>query len=262
MRASIHFLGKPYPDEVEVDATHFQIFINDKCYPLDQQTLAAPVSGTIYGTMFNYKGTLAALGETVYHEPYKSPPIAPVLYIKPINTVIGYGMPIPLPSGVVELETGAALGVVIGQTATCINENNAMEYVAGYTVVNDISIPHASYYRPAIKQKARDGFCPVGPWVVPRDAIANPASLSLHVYINDELRQEDSTRNLVRSIPRLLTEITEFMTLYPGDLLITGFPNGAPLVKAGDRIRIEIEQVGKLENTVVPEDILMLGGTL
>lgn len=129
-------------------------------------------------------------------------------------------------------------------------------------VVNDIGIPHDSYYRPAVKLKARDGFCPVGPWVMERDAVANPDSLCLRVYINNELRQENSTVNLVRSVSRLISEVTDFMTLNAGDVLLTGVPEGAPLAKAGDRIRIEIEHVGRLENTVVPEDEWIPGGTL
>mgnify|MGYP001363653108 CR=1 FL=1 len=262
MRASVRLRGKPCVDEVEVDTTNFQFVLHGKRYQTDRLMLESPVSGTVYGTLLNYKGALAALGDAVHAEPYRFPPVAPVLYIKPVNTIIGHGMPIPLPNGIAELEVGASLGVVISRTATRVTEQRALEYVAGYTVVNDVCIPHSSYYRPAVKQRARDGFCPIGPWVIERDAVPHPDCLRLRVYINDELRQENSTANWVRSVSRLIADVTEFMTLNAGDVLLTGVPEGAPRTKAGDRIRIEIEQVGKLENTVVPEDEWIPGGTL
>ncbi|WP_203363006.1 fumarylacetoacetate hydrolase family protein [Bacillus sp. REN10] len=211
-------------------------------------------TGTIYGTALNYKGALVALGEAVNGAPYNSPPKAPVLYIKPANTLNEHGKPIPLPKGVLELEVGACLGVVMNRTTTKVSEEEALQFVEGYIVVNDVSIPHESLYRPAIKQKARDGFCPISSQMIQQEAVTNPDSLGVRVWINGELRQENTTANLVRSISRLLADVTEFMTLYSGDILLVGVPEQPPLAKAGDRIRIEIDEVGFLENTVVPEE--------
>ncbi|UZJ80994.1 fumarylacetoacetate hydrolase family protein [Fictibacillus sp. KU28468] len=221
-----------------------------------------PVPGTVYGTLLNYKGAMAALGDAVNEAPYTEAPKGPILYIKPVNTINGHGSAIPLPEDVEELEIGAALGVVIGSTATRVSMDEALDYVAGYTVVNDVSVPHESVYRPAIKQKARDGFCPVGPWVIERDAVANPDSLSVKVWINGELKQENTTANLVRSVSRLIADVTEFMTLNAGDVLMVGVPEKAPLAKARDAVRIEIEGVGSLENTIVPEHETVFGGAL
>jgi len=224
--------------------------------------LGVPLSdgATVYGTLLNYQGALAALGAAVREAPYGAPPEAPVLYIKPANTMIGHGMDIPLPEGVAELEIGAALGVVIGRTASRVSPQRALEHVLGYTVANDICIPHASLYRPAIRERARDGFCPIGPWVIERKAVRDPDALAVRVWINGELRQENTTRNLIRSVSTLIADVTEFMTLYAGDVLLVGTPENAPLAGAGDRVRIEAEGVGALENRVVPEQAWVEGG--
>ena len=119
--------------------------------------------------------------------------------------------------------------------------------------MNDVSVPHAAYYRPSIRFKARDGFCPLGPRVVPRDEVANPDSLQITVYVDGVLRQVSSTAELVRPVARLLADVTEFMTLAPGDVLTVGTAAPAPRVRAGQRVTIEIEHLGRLENPFVGE---------
>jgi 5-oxopent-3-ene-1,2,5-tricarboxylate decarboxylase/2-hydroxyhepta-2,4-diene-1,7-dioate isomerase len=249
-RAVIKFPGMLQLSEVAADAASGAFEWNGRRYETGSVVLDAPVSGTIYGTLLNYKGSLAALGEAMNAPPYQRPPEAPILYIKPANTVIGNMMAIPAPDGVKYLEAGAALGIVIGRAAFRVRQAQAMEYVAGYTIANDVSIPHSSYYRPAIKEKCRDGFCPVGPWIIGRGEVGNPDDLRVRVYVNGELKQENTTANLVRSVARLIEDVTSFMTLHAGDILLAGVPEGAPLVKQGDRVKIEIEGVGVLENIV------------
>lgn len=128
----------------------------------------------------------------------------------------------------------------------------ALDYVDGYAVVNDVSVPHDSFYRPAVRHKCRDGFCPIGP-LTPRAAVGNPDALAVRVYVNDVLMQENTTANLVRPIAQLLADVTEFMTLSPGDVLLAGTPEKPPRARVGDRVRIEIDQLGKLENNIVAE---------
>lgn len=252
MREMEHAVASPADNTLE---------LNGKRLHFDMLPWDVPVTGMVYGTLLNYKGALAALGDAVNQPPYNAPPKAPVLYIKPVNTHIGYGMPIPLSEDIEEIAIGAALGVVIGRTATRVSESAALDYVAGYTIVNDVSVPHDQVYRPAVKQLARDGFCPIGPWLIKPEAIQHPDSLGIRVYVNRELRQENTTANLIRPIPRLIAEITDFMTLYAGDVLLVGIPEHAPLAKAGDRVRVEIDGIGYLENPVVPEhQIVMAGG--
>ncbi len=212
------------------------------------------VPGAVYGVLLNYRGALAALGDSVNEPPYKAPPKAPVLYLKPANTWIGDGVPIPVPGDVEALQMGAALGVVIGRTACRVPAESALDCVAGYTVVNDVSVPHESFYRPSIRFKCRDGFCPISAAIVDRARVPDPDALRVRVFVDGTLRQENTTANLIRSTARLIADITEFMTLEPGDVLLTGVPENAPLARAGRRVAIEIDGVGRLENPLVAED--------
>jgi 5-oxopent-3-ene-1,2,5-tricarboxylate decarboxylase/2-hydroxyhepta-2,4-diene-1,7-dioate isomerase len=211
------------------------------------------LSGAVYGALLNHRTALQALGDAVNRPPYNGAPQAPVLYIKPRNTLAADGDPIALPPGVDELEVGASLGLVIGRPSSRLPESHALEYVAGYLIVNDVSVPHLPYYRPSIQFKARDGFCPLGPRVVPRAAIANPDALTIRVYIDGELKQATTTSQLVRPVARLLADVTEFMTLMPGDVLAVGVASPAPRIRAGQRAGIEIEGLGRLENPIVED---------
>lgn len=253
-KGKVKLQGKEYLLEAKLNIEEHTLELAGNKYAVSKLALATPVSGTVYGTLLNYKGALAALGEVVYAAPYQQAPQAPVLYIKPLNTLNAYGLSIPMPTDVSALEMGAALGVVIGRTATRVKEEEALTYIEGYTVVNDVSIPHEQVFRPAVSYKARDGFCPIGPWIIDRDAVENPDKLAIRVFVNGELRQENNTSNLIRSVARLMADVTEFMTLHAGDTLLVGVPEGTPLAQVGDYVRIEIEGVGRLENTIVPEE--------
>jgi 5-oxopent-3-ene-1,2,5-tricarboxylate decarboxylase/2-hydroxyhepta-2,4-diene-1,7-dioate isomerase len=210
-----------------------------------------PTHGTVYGTLLNHAETLAALGNAVNAAPYKAPPRAPVLYIKPRNTLVGHRQAVVVPDDAPELEIGATLGVVIGSTACRVGEAQALAFVAGYTVVNDLSIPHASYYRPSLRNKCRDGFCPIGPAVVARKLVPDPDSLTVTVAIDGKVAQRSRTDRLIRPVARLLADVTEFMTLYPGDVLMVGVAAGAPRARAGQRVEIFIGGVGRLETPLV-----------
>ncbi|MDX1806974.1 MAG: fumarylacetoacetate hydrolase family protein [Paenisporosarcina sp.] len=250
-------------DLISVDANTASntVVIDGNEFSTNDIQLDSPISGTVFGTLVNFKGVLEELGDTVNDKPYLSPPVAPVLYIKPANTFNRYGAGIPMPEGISKLEMGASLGIVIGKKAVAVNEELALNYIAGYTIVNDVSVPHDSIYRPAVQHKSRDGFCPIGPWVINRQAVENPDNLLIRVYINDELRQENSTTNLIRSVGRLLADVTEFMTLSPGDVLLVGVPEEAPQANVGDKVRIEIAGIGSLENIIVDEKAFTQRGT-
>ena len=210
-------------------------------------------TGTLFGVALNYQG-LVDLHLAQFHEaPYKQPPVKPVLFIKTPNTRNGHDQAVIYPAGIEHLQPGPALGVVIGKDASRVTEAQALDYVAGYTIVNEFSLPEDSYYRPAVKAKCRDGFCAIGPELIPRDQIKNPHDLSLKLLVNGELRQENSTANFVRSLPQLIAEITEFMTLHAGDVLITGTPEGRVDVLPGDRVEVQISGLGSLVNHIVAE---------
>ena len=211
------------------------------------------LSGRVYGALLNHRAALEALGDAVRQAPYKAPPRAPVLYIKPHNTLAAAGDAIAVPAEASELEIGATLGIVIGRTACKVGAADALGHVAGYVIVNDVSVPHASFYRPQVRCKARDGFCPIGPRVVARGDIADPDALAVRVEVDGELRQATSTAGMIRPVARLIADVTEFMTLAPGDVLLFGVAAAAPRARAGQRVAIEIEGLGRLENTLVAE---------
>jgi 5-oxopent-3-ene-1,2,5-tricarboxylate decarboxylase / 2-hydroxyhepta-2,4-diene-1,7-dioate isomerase len=209
------------------------------------------LSGVVYGALLNHRTALQALGDAMSQPPYGGAPRAPVLYVKPRNTLARSGEPVAVPPGVPELEVGASLGLVIGRTACRLSEASALEHLAGYLIVNDVTVPHLPYYRPSIRFKARDGFCPLGPRVAPRAAVADPDALTTRVYIDGELTHTATTSQLVRPVARLLADVTDFMTLAPGDVLAVGVASPAPRVRAGQQARIEIDGLGWLENPFV-----------
>jgi 5-oxopent-3-ene-1,2,5-tricarboxylate decarboxylase/2-hydroxyhepta-2,4-diene-1,7-dioate isomerase len=210
-------------------------------------------AGTLFGIALNYQGLLRSRLEEFQQPPYQKPPVKPVLFIKTSNTRNGHDQPVLFPAGVERLQPGPALGVVIGKDASRVSAADAMDYVAGYCIVNEFSLPEDSYYRPAVKAKCRDGFCPIGPELVPASQIANPNALGIRLLVNGELRQQNNTANWVRNIPQLIAELSEFMTLHKGDVLITGTPEGRVDVQPGDTVAVEIDGLGRLVNTVVAE---------
>ncbi len=206
------------------------------------------LSGTVYGALLNHRTALAALGEAVHSPPYHKPPKAPVLFIKPRNTLALTGDIVRIPSNTAAVEVAPCVGIVIGRTACRVSEAQSLEHVAGYLIVNDVSIPHPNYYRPSIRYKARDGFCPLGPSVTVRAEVANPDGLVIRTFIDGSLVQTAGTAELLRPMARLLAEVTEFMTLAPGDVLAVGAAAPAPRVRAGQTVAIEVEGLGRLCN--------------
>lgn len=248
-QALAHPRGEPLATEAPV--MHWQALAAAGC---GAPSFLPPTRGTVYGTLLNHRDALAAMGEQVNAAPYKAPPQAPILYIKPRNTVVGHRVPVVVPTDAPELEIGATLGIVIGRTASRLSETQALDFVAGYTVVNDISVPHASCYRPSMRFKCRDGFCPVGPAVVARALVPNPDALGISVAIDGETVQRSSTAGLIRPVARLIADVCEFMTLFPGDVLMVGVAAGAPRARAGQRVTITIHGVGQLESPLVAQE--------
>ena len=241
------------PLRINVDAAGVGTRAGGTASSIDTIDWDVPTHGTVIGTLLNYRGELEALGDAVHKPPHLLPPRAPVLYIKPANTWIAHGAPIPIPANLDAIAVGAALGIVIGRAATRVASARALEYVMGFTVVNDVHTPNPNLLQLAVRDRWRDGFCPIGPWVVERAAIANPDALAVRVRINGVERAVGTTANLVRSIATLIADVSEFMTLSAGDVLLAGVPEAAPTAMVGDRVRIEIDGIGALENELVGE---------
>ena len=246
---SLH--GKPAALAAQVDPARARLRLGASEYQKTDLSFEVPTSGAVYGTALNFRSALAALGDAVNAPPYQAPPRAPILYIKPRNTWVGHGAPVYLPAGQETVALGPTLGVVIGQPATRVSTAAALGHVAGYTIVNDLALPHNSYFRPAIQQQCRDGFCPIGPWVIEAAGIADPGALIIRAYINDKLCLTSSTAEMIRPLHQLIAEISAFMTLRRGDLLLVGLPANLPLARAGDHMAVEIEGIGRLENPLL-----------
>lgn len=200
--------------------------------------------GTVYGTLMNFRGELDALGPKMNEAPYKAPPRAPVLYVKPANTWSENGAAIRVPARVPEVEVGATIAMVM---------KSATE-IAGYVLMNDLSIPHESFFRPPVKYKCLDGFLGLGDRVRARNEAGDPAVFKLEVRINGELKQTVRFSQLVRPADQLLADVSEFMTLGPGDMLMLGCDVGRPRARVGDRIAISMPALGTLSNILVAED--------
>lgn len=213
------------------------------------------LSGRVYGALLNHRTALESIASAAAKPPYNGLPRAPVLFIKPRNTLALSGDPIEVPAGEEELETAAMLGLVIGSTACRVRESRAHEHIAGYVIVNDVSIPHSSYYRPSVRYKARDGFCPLGPKVAAAETVGDPDRLIIRTYLDGALMQTMSTSQLVRPTARLLADVTEFMTLAPGDVLAVGAAAPAPRARIAQTVAIEIDGIGRIENPLIAERV-------
>ena len=205
------------------------------------------LSGVVYGVLMNHRAALAALGDAVDRPPYKAAPKGVVLYVKPRNTLVSPGRPVQVEADAGTVEVGAALGIVVGRTACAIDERRAVEHIAGYVIVGDFSVAHASYFRPAIRLRARDASCVFGPKVVAASAVADPDGLGVRIFVEGRLVHEASTGGTVRGVARLLADVSDFMTLSPGDVLLAGVAPGAPCVGANAEVAIEIDGLGRLE---------------
>jgi len=146
--------------------------------------------------------------------------------------------------------------VVIGERCRNVSRERAYEVVGGYTVANDYVVREylENYYRPNLRAKNRDGLTPVGPWMVDRDDVRDPMDLRLQTTVNGEVVQQGSTRDMIFDIPYLIEYLTSIMTLGPGDLILTGTPQGVVYLNPGDVVVTEVEGVGELMNTLVSDD--------
>lgn len=191
-------------------------------------------------------------------EQNKKPPVKPLLFAKAPTCLIGTGDPIRLPPQEERTDAEAELMVVIGRRTCGIKPEEAASAILGYTVFNDVSGRDAQYGdRQWFRGKSFDTFGPCGPWVVLAAEIGDPHGLGIRAFWNDALMQGSTTGNLIHGVYDLVSYISRQMTLLPGDLIATGTPSGVGVfrdppvfLKAGDRVRIEIDRIGAIENPV------------
>ena len=220
--------------------------------------------GTVYGTLLNFQREHALWAPRMAEAPYKAAPKAPVLYVKTANTFAPYGAAVSVPG---EVWVSASLGLVVGdsdankalaqygQAQAAIKTKN-LPSIIGCVLLSDLSLPHESYYRPPIKFRNRDGFLVCAPAVAPLAAV-DLGALQIETCINGVPVQTQNLATLVRDAQTLLADVSEFMTLQPGDVLMLGtdcLPDGTrPLARAGDRIDISAPGLVALHHTLIQE---------
>jgi 2-keto-4-pentenoate hydratase/2-oxohepta-3-ene-1,7-dioic acid hydratase in catechol pathway len=184
-------------------------------------------------------------------------PERPVLFAKYANALAGPGAEISLPGVSEQIDYEAELAVVIGKRCKDVGQDDAMDYVFGYTCANDITMRDAQKSDGQwTRAKSPDCFCPVGPWIVTADEIDNPQALDISMELNGQLMQDSNTRQMVFGVAELVSYLSRTMTLLPGDLLLTGTPPGVGagrdpqvFIKSGDTLKVTIAGVGELKNT-------------
>jgi 2-keto-4-pentenoate hydratase/2-oxohepta-3-ene-1,7-dioic acid hydratase in catechol pathway len=184
-----------------------------------------------------------------------------MIFNKQSTCVTGPTDPIHLPKVSNVLDYEGELGIVIGKRGRHVSRENAVDYIAGYVVVDDATVRDWQFHTPTWTMgKSFDTHGPIGPWIVTTDEITDPHRLDLRTYVNDELRQESNTKHLIFDCFYLVEHISKAFTLEPGDIIATGTPGGAGLLrkppvllKEGDVVRIEIEGIGQIENPVINE---------
>jgi 5-oxopent-3-ene-1,2,5-tricarboxylate decarboxylase / 2-hydroxyhepta-2,4-diene-1,7-dioate isomerase len=201
---------------------------------------------TVLGIALNYADHAEELDMTT--------PEAPALFLKPPNTWVGHMAEVVYPSGAEYMHYEVELAVVMGRSCRRVKEGEALDHVKGYTIANDLVVRDfvTNFYRPPVKAKGFDTFCPLGPVIVEGE-IGDPHDLELRAYVNGELRQKGSTSQMIRGVDELIAYISDFMTLEENDIILTGTPKGISHVRPGDTMRLEIDGIGLLENPVVAE---------
>lgn len=188
-------------------------------------------------------------------------PAEPIVFLKATTSLNGPDDPVMLPFGSEKSDWEVELGVVIGTTARNVSRESALDHVAGYCVVNDVSEREFQLERGGTwdKGKGCDTFCPVGPWLVTRDEVADPQKLAMWLDVNGERMQKGSTATMVFDVATVVSYVSRFMTLMPGDLIATGTPPGVGMgfkppryLNAGDTMRLHIEGLGVQTQLVVP----------
>jgi len=221
----------------------------------DDQRFGVPVAGI---------GKIVAIGLNYVDHAIESNlpiPTEPVMFMKALSSLTGPKDEVMLPQDATHGDWEVELGVVIGKTARYVSEENALAHVAGYCVANDVSERFNQKSRGTqwSKGKGHDTFCPVGPWLVTPDEVADCQDLDMFLDLNGERMQTGNTRTMIFPVAALIAYVSRFVTLYPGDLMITGTPPGvgegkkpdAIYLKAGDTMRLGIAGLGEQEQQVV-----------
>lgn len=221
---------------------------------LDDAVILAPFRpGTLLGIGHNYREHAAELGA--------EPPSEPHVFVKLSSSVTAPGGPVIRPGFTDELDYEGELAVVIGREARRVPVEDALGYVGGYAIIDDISARDRQRSEPRwVRAKGGDTFAPLGPWVTTPDEIEDPQSLSIRTWVNGDLRQDGTTADMIFGVAELIAYCSDQFTLSAGDIIATGTPSGVgaartppEFLQPGDRVRIEIEALGAIEHAIAAE---------
>ncbi len=217
-----------------------------EAFPLEEVTLLAPCEPTkIIALGLNYRDHAVEFGRQV--------PDEPLIFMKPSTSVIGPEADIVYPKMSRRVDYEAELAVVMGKTAHRVPEEQALDYVLGYTCFNDVTARDLQKKDGLFtRAKGFDTFAAMGPWI--ETEIEDPDDLTVEAYLNGERRQHGSTSNMVFGVRRLISFISQIMTLLPGDVVATGTPAGVGPMRPGDVVEVRVEKIGTLSNRVVSEE--------
>ena len=238
--------------ETTIDARE-QIHLDGKTVAIAKLDLLPVTAQPVICAALNYAEHYTEVKDGFHHAPYKEPPKRPVFFIKSSNTLASHLADVQCPKHVDGIYTGAGLAFVTNRPASRVSREEGFDYIDGYTIFNDFTLAEVDYFRPPIKTKCIDSFGPVGPFIVAREEITDPHELAIKTSVNGVVRQSASTAGMRFPIPAIIENLTEFMTLPAGAVVVSGFPDGRVKVKPGDEVTVEIEQVGSLTNHIVTE---------
>ena len=207
------------------------------------------VPGTIFAVGLNYADHAKELSFT-------KPESDPLVFLKGPNTLAGHRAVTRRPADATYMHFECELAVVIGRPARAISRADAYDYVRGYTVANDYAIRDylENYYRPNLRTKNRDGATLLGPWLVDAIDVPDPMALDLQTRVNGTVVQRGNTRHMIYDVPYLIEYLSSFMTLLPGDIIMTGTPDGVANVMPGDEVVTEVDGIGRLVNHIAGDD--------
>ena len=205
-------------------------------------------AGTIIALGLNYADHARELAFNSQEEP--------LVFLKGPGSLLGHRATTRRPDGVKFMHYECELAVIIGRQAKRVVRAETMDHVAGYCIANDYAIRDylENWYRPNLRVKNRDGGTVLGPWFVDACEVADPSSLNLRTYVNGTLTQQGNTRDLIFDVPYLIEYLSSFMTLSPGDVILTGTPEGVVNVMPGDEVACEIDGLGRLVNTIAGDE--------
>jgi 2-keto-4-pentenoate hydratase/2-oxohepta-3-ene-1,7-dioic acid hydratase in catechol pathway len=230
--------------------------VTDERLAIDK--LLAPIVPTdILCIGVNYRAHAEETGSAI--------PQNPMLFIKASNTLNNPGDPIVSPKNSSQLDYEAELCVIIGKAARHVPKERALDYVFGYTCANDVTARDWQKDKALgggqfARGKSFDTFCPMGPWIVTKDEIPNPNALSIKCLVNGQVMQSSTSADMIYDVPSLIASLSSTLTLRPGAVILTGTPSGVAMgrtpptwLKPGDRVTVDVESIGTLENPVVAE---------